>query len=136
MLSVKQILNVLNRPGGSYNDPAFQIQVQRRHRQLTYRNTQLSSAQISALTAYWSDLLNIEIRVEAVLLILQIKPEGRIALVDGDIEDTDVRDVLDSVLSEFVLGCSWPIGLDGLSEAEFDDFMKLLRHQYAAIFRT
>jgi hypothetical protein len=72
-----------------------------------------------------------EISMDRTIAILRLYPHARIKLaVYKDPTDTEVRGLLCDAISNFFLGCDWPIFDDGVDQ---DAYLKLLHQQAKAM---
>ena len=90
----------------------------------------LTALQWNELRDLYSEILGRPITMNAVDTIMRLHPKAKIHLAGGSVSDTDVADAMLNALSQFVLGCDWPVFGDELGETRTDVFMATLRHQF------
>ena len=130
MLSVKQVMYAAQQPEG-LNNPVLVMQRGIVKERLANIHRQPSVLGLNNLRDYYTRLLSFPVTLIHVDAILKLSPEARIHLaMYEDLGDTESRECMQDAISEFTLGCAWPLYLDGV---DADQFMALLIAQFKLI---
>ena len=130
MLPIQQVMHAAQMPDGLDN-PVLVMQRAIMKYRLANIHRQPSVLGLNNLRDFYTRLLGFPVTMIHVDAILRLSPVARIHLaLNQDLQDTESRECMLNALSEFALGCAWPLHGDAIDS---DKFMSVLIAQFQRI---